>query len=197
VYAAAQLGAIGSGPFSIESVRGEKERQIASCYELLSGMSETILKCQQAGTVIGLAPHVAFDWTINDGTARGELGGIVFEARFDKPPVNGGEAWPTTLPTLGPGRWEVPPGTPLGAVMVLQLAHEEFAVFGMGITVTFAPADGMGRVGIDQVQEGQYDKHGTWRGGRWLNGDETHQGRHVRLYDGRWTMQRVTLYRHE
>ena len=53
-----------------------------------------------------------------------------------------------------------------------------------------------GKVGIDRVQEGHYAKDGTWTGGRWLNGDETHQGRHVRLYDGRWSVQRVTLYRY-
>ena len=101
----------------------------------------------------------------------------------------------TTLPTLGSGRWEAPPGTPLGSAMILQLAPDEFAIVGMGVTITFAPADGKGKVGIDRVQEGRF-ADGAWVGGRWLNGDETHQGRHVHLYDGRWTVQRVTLYRY-
>ena len=50
VYAAAQYGAIGFGPFSIENVSDEKARLIASCYGVLSGMSELILKAQQDGT---------------------------------------------------------------------------------------------------------------------------------------------------
>jgi beta-galactosidase GanA len=79
--------------------------------------------------------------------------------------------------------------------MILQLARDEFAVMGMGVTVTFAPADGKGNVGIDQVQEGHF-ADGNWVGGRWLNGDQTHQGRHVHLDDGQWTVQRVSVYRY-
>lgn len=37
---------------------------------------------------------------------------------------------------------------------------------------------------------------GEWRHLRWLNGDQTHQGRHVRLEPGRFTLQRVKLYRY-
>jgi beta-galactosidase GanA len=194
VYAAAKFKAIGFGPFSIENVDDEKARLITNCYETLSGMSDLVLKAQQEGTVIGLSPQVAFDWTIDDEPQRAELGGVVFEAQFDRPPGAGAQE-ATTLPTLGPGRWEAPPGTPLGAAMILQLSPEEFAVMGMGVVVTFSPADGKGKVGIDRVQEGRF-ADGKWVGGRWLNGDETHQGRHVHLYDGRWTVQRVTLYRY-
>jgi len=82
--------------------------------------------------------------------------------------------------------------------MILQLSDDEFAILAMGMTLTFATADGGGgKIGIDQVQEGRYDSGGMWRGGRWLNGDETHQGRHVHFPDGRWTVQRVKLYRYE
>lgn len=194
VDAAAKFGAIGVGLFSIENVDDEKARLIANCYETLSGMSDLILKAQQDGAVVGLSPRVAFDWAIDDEPQRAELGGVVFEAQFDRPPGAGAQET-TTLPTLGPGRWEAPPGMPLGAAMILQLSPEEFAVVGMGVVVTFAPADGKGKVGIDRVQEGRI-VDGKWVGGRWLNGDETHQGRHVHLDDGRWTVQRVTLYRY-
>jgi len=46
--------------------------------------------------------------------------------------------------------------------MLLQLALDELVIMGMGATVTFAPADGEGKVGIDRVQEGHYAKNGTW-----------------------------------
>jgi beta-galactosidase GanA len=194
VYAIAHFGAIGVGPFSIESVSDEKARLITSCYGVLSGMSDLILKAHQNGTVIGLSPQVAFDWKSDQQPQRGELGGIVFAARFDRPPGEG-DVDLTTLPTFGPGRWEAPPGAPLGSVMILQLGPDEFAIVGMGVTITFEPADGNGKVGIDRVQEGRF-ADGTWVGGRWLNGDQTHQGRHVHLDDRRWTVQRVSLYRY-
>jgi beta-galactosidase GanA len=193
LYAAAQFGAIGFGPFSIENVGPERAQQIADGYSLLAGLSGIILNCQQNGKAIGLSPQVAFDWTIDEQPQRGELGGIIFEARFDKPAAVG-DAPTTVLPTLGAGRWEAPPGIPQGAAMILQLSAEEFAIAGMGVTITFAPGDGKGRVGIEHVQEGRYAKDGTWVGARWLNGDETHQGRHVHLGDDAWTVQRVKLY---
>src|SRR5262249_10844982 len=102
----------------------------------------------------------------------------------------------TTLPTLGAGRWDAPPGTPRGSAMLLQLSPDEFAIVGMGVTITFAPADGNGKIGIDCVQEGHCDRDGLWKGARWLNGDETHQGRHVHFPDGQWQVQRVRLYRY-
>ncbi|GAB4108619.1 MAG: DUF5597 domain-containing protein [Phycisphaeraceae bacterium] len=194
VYAIAKHNAIGTGPFAIENVSDEKAHLIRSCYGTLSGMADLILQAQQDGTLIGLSPQVTFDWETDNNPQRGELGGVVFEADFDR--QKGGEEIDiTTLPTHGPGRWEAPPDVPRGAVMILQLAPEEFAIVGMGVKVTFAPADGQGHVGIDRVQEGRYE-NGNWVGGRWLNGDETHQGRHVHLYYGNWTVQRVTLYRY-
>jgi beta-galactosidase GanA len=195
LYALAQFAAIGCGPFSIENVNPEKERQIANLYELLGGMSAMILESQQQGKVVGLAPPVQFDWTIDDQPQRRELGGFIFEARFDKPPT-GGDTVTTVLPTLGSGRWEAPPGAPLGAAMILQVAADEFIILGRGVVITFAPAGGAGIVGIDHVQEGKYVTN-RWVGGRWLNGDETHQGRHIHLYDGAWTSQRVKLYRYQ
>jgi beta-galactosidase GanA len=196
LYAAAQFGAIGFGPFSIENVNSDREQQIADCYGLLAGMSDIILTSQQGKKAIGLSPKVAFDWTIDQQPQRGELGGIIFQAQFDNPAAIGDTAT-TVLPTLGSGRWDAPPQTPLGAAMILQLSADEFAIAGMGTIITFVPADGKGKVGIENVREGHYEKDGTWVGARWLNGDETHQGRHIHLYDGTWTAQRVKLYRYQ
>jgi beta-galactosidase GanA len=50
--------------------------------------------------------------------------------------------------------------------------------------------------GLDSVWEGSFDAHGVWVPGRLLNGDQTHQGRHVRLAPGDFQIQRVRLYRY-
>ena len=36
--------------------------------------------------------------------------------------------------------------------------------------------------------------NGEWKNILWLSGDQTHQGRHVRLEPGRFSIQRVKLY---
>jgi len=50
-------------------------------------------------------------------------------------------------------------------------------------------------VGILAADEGQY-ANGQWIQGRRLNGDQTHQGRHLRLPAGRFGIQRIKLYRY-
>ncbi len=194
VYALAHLGAIGIGPFSIETVDEEKRELFTDCYGLIAPIAARVLEAQRAGAVIGLSPQIGFDWSVDDAPQRAELAGVVFEANFDRPDT--GSDAESVLPTLGAGRWDAPPGTPLGSAMVLRLGPDEFLVLGMGVVITFAPADGQGRVGIESAQEGSFDERGEWVGGRWLNGDQTHQGRHVHLYGGRWSMQRVKLYRY-
>jgi hypothetical protein len=49
-------------------------------------------------------------------------------------------------------------------------------------------------VGLDKVTEGAY-VDGKWKEGRWLNGDQTHQGRHVQLPAGEFAAQKVTVYK--
>ncbi|MBN2370411.1 MAG: DUF5597 domain-containing protein, partial [Vicinamibacteria bacterium] len=73
---------------------------------------------------------------------------------------------------------------------------DELLFAGIGLTVTFsAPTPDHPVIGILSVEEGRYDD-GRWVRTRWLNGDQTHQGRHVHLEPGRFTIQRVKLYRY-
>jgi len=69
-------------------------------------------------------------------------------------------------------------------------------IAGTGLVVTFeANAPGLPLVGILSAQERKYVE-GQWRPRRWLNGDQTHQGRHLRLPPGKFDIQRVKLYRY-
>lgn len=87
--------------------------------------------------------------------------------------------------------------TPLPAgALVIQLGPDELLIGGIGVTVTFAATTpGDPHIGILDCEEGRYEG-GAWQHVRWLNGDQTHQGRHVRLEPGRFTLQRVRLYRY-
>ena len=195
LYAIAQLHALGASPFAIEELDPAKEQQLAACYALLQNLAPAILHAQENNALVGLAPPIAFDWSTPDAPQHATLGEIRFEAQFDRPQVApAANAQSTTLPTLGTGRWEAPPATPRGAVLILQLAPDEFLIAGAGTTITFAPAAGSGKIGIDQVQEGHFAQDGAWITTRWLNGDQTHQGRHIRLEE--WSVQRVKLYRY-
>lgn len=49
---------------------------------------------------------------------------------------------------------------------------------------------------LDSAWEGTFDTAGKWVPGRLLNGDQTHQGRHIRLAPGAFQIQRVKLYRY-
>lgn len=193
LYAIGQLGAIGTAPFAIETT--DKRPRIADCYRQLAGMSTLVLDGQRQGTILCLSPQIGFDWSVSEQTARGELAGFAFAATFESADASSGDQT-TVLPTLGMGRWEAPAGTPCGAALILQIGPEEFAVLGSEVTVTFEPADGTGKIGIEYAQEGWYEDGSVWRGGRWLNGDETHQGRHIRFPGDAWRVQRVRLYRY-
>jgi beta-galactosidase GanA len=80
--------------------------------------------------------------------------------------------------------------------LVIQTGDEEFWFAGQGITATFEGANaGAPRVGIDVAEEGAF-LDGRWVPGRRLNGDQTHQGRHIRLPPGAPQIQRVKFYRY-
>ena len=79
---------------------------------------------------------------------------------------------------------------------MIALGPDEFIFAGTSLVVTFdADTPGDPNVGILFVQEGKYT-NGQWVPGRWLNGDQTHQGRHLRLEPGRFGLQRIKLYRY-
>ena len=80
--------------------------------------------------------------------------------------------------------------------LIIATGPDEFVVAGTGLVVTFETALPSNEiVGILSAQEGKF-ANGQWVGGRWLNGDQTHQGRHIRLPAGRFDIQRVKLYRY-
>ena len=112
---------------------------------------------------------------------QARLGGYTLNVTYERP----------TLSTQGAQTADAASGG-----LAIAVGPDEFVFAGTGLTVTFeANTAGPDRVGILSVQEGKY-VNGRWEPGRWLNGDQTHQGRHLRLPPAKFHLQRIKLYRY-
>lgn len=169
---------IGFSPFAIEGIDGAGEAKLGGLYGLLESMAPEILRAQAAGRILGFSPPVTFAGAVDQTPQVQTLGGYRFTASFVDP-------WT-------PKDKQVPAEH---GGMILWLGGEDYLIAGTGITVTVEPADGKGRAGLDRVEEGMF-VDGKWAPGRVLNGDQTHQGRHIRLPPDVQGVQRVRLYRY-
>ena len=75
--------------------------------------------------------------------------------------------------------------------LILEMGRDEYLFLGTGCVATMKPADGKGRMGILSIDE--YDGLQPLRR---LNGDEDHQGRHLRIPFGETGVQRLKVYRY-
>ena len=82
--------------------------------------------------------------------------------------------------TLGWSPGSKNPRWPSGGGLIIQTADNEFIIAGTGIVVVFSSIDQNESVGILQADEGVY-ANGKWVAGRRMNGDQDHQGRHIRI----------------
>lgn len=79
-----------------------------------------------------------------------------------------------------------------GAILV-KVDKETYYIIGTGVVLTLQ-SNVPGKVyGFDRIDEGEFVK-GTWKAGRILNGDQSHQGRHVRIPEGEWGIQKFVIY---
>ena len=95
-------------------------------------------------------------------------------------------------------RRPAPPGEAAAyGALIVRGEDNSFYIVGQGVTVTVAPVDdGPPLTGLDRVEEGRFDATGAWLPGRRLNGDQTNQGRYIRLWPGPPQVQRFSLYRY-
>jgi beta-galactosidase GanA len=187
LYAVGQHDAIGISPFSIESMDEQANSVLTQSYDLLRQLSPLILERQGKGKMAGL---------LSEGPEQRQpqqlrLGDYVLYVTYERP-------------NPAPAGGQQNPGVPVAQAsnaltggLVIELGPNEFVFAGTGLTVTFdveTPGDPL--VGILSVDEVEY-RNGQWQQGRRLNGDQTHQGRHLRLPAGRFGMQRIKLYRYK
>jgi beta-galactosidase GanA len=180
-YAFGKLDAIGFGPFSIESIDTRQTNPLADAYATLTQLSPAILAAQGLGHMSGFRPRVLEDGTLIESPVTETIGNYRFTVSFIDPWTPKADQ---KIATHGG--------------LIVQTGPEDYLIGGQGIVVTFAAVGaGPPNAGIDNVWEGYFDTHGTWIPGRLLNGDQTHQGRHIRLEPGRFQVQRARFYRYQ
>jgi len=79
--------------------------------------------------------------------------------------------------------------------MIIRTGADEYTVVGIGLTLSHAASDSATQAGLLDVQE-WIARDGGWQPNRWLNGDQTNQGREVSLPTGSIGMLRVRLYQY-
>ncbi|MDP4210175.1 MAG: DUF5597 domain-containing protein [Bacteroidota bacterium] len=178
IYAIAQHKALGFSPFAIENADSTCSALMAGSYQLLNQLKDLILSKQNENIMAAALLDK------DNPRKQAKIGKYMFEFAHDYT-----FKWSAGAKKTGP--WPVTGG------MVIQIAPDEFYVVGNGIIVTFSPAQANGElVGIGYVEEGKLI-NGRWIPGRRLNGDEDHQGQHVRIVESGIDIQRVKLYNYQ
>lgn len=204
-YAIAEHDALGTSPFSIENASGAAERSITQAYAALRQLAPIIERNRGKGTMHGLLFQRKDDaTTIADGDLR-----ITAKHFFTLPwdaRATDGSPWPTA------------------GGMIIRLDTNEYIVAGCGIVVTFESdgertepknlgEDGFAasgsetvdsqkwnakqRTGILSVDQISIDENAQFHFIRRLNGDEDHQGRHVRIGVDEFSILHVKLYQYQ
>jgi beta-galactosidase GanA len=213
-YVFGKHDAIGYSPFSIEGASTEQGAgaALSRSFGLLEQLSPLIAQHQGRGTMTGVMPPAAFDGTVDESPQTVSLAGAEYtlNVSFANPPGPPTAAAPGT-PGQTPGPVSFSPGMP-GATLagaqtarapsaprggiIIMLAPNEFLIAGTGMVVTFKPnGPGAPIAGIVSADQVHYE-NGEWVRVVRMNGDQTHQGRHVALGAGEFTVQRVRLYRY-
>jgi hypothetical protein len=172
-YAFGEHQAMGFCPFSIEYLADPQNARVSKAYNLLQQMTPLILASQGAGLIRG------FLLDEENQTDTVQLGDYSFNIAHDY-------TFPWTKRTESP--W------PAAGGFIISISADEFYVGGTGVLVTFEKktADDA-KVGIGSIDEGKFIA-GSWIQGRRLNGDQSHQGRHLRIPNDEVGIQRVKLY---
>ncbi len=204
-YAFGEKDAIGFSPFSIED--SPDETKLKAAYDCLSQLTPYILKYRGTDDMSGvLFDQIERDTTfVNDGLRL--HASHFFTLPWDSRATDG-STWPE------------------GGGIIIRLAPLEYIVAGSGIVVTFDKPDAdttsrllgedgfelsgteatatprnttaqQSRIGISACDEVTVSPDGKIHYVRRLNGDQDHQGRHVRIGVDDFKILHVTLYEYQ
>ena len=181
LYAIGHYEALGFSPFSIEQVPGTsfsaKEQKLAKVYDIVNQIKPLLDINRGQNRIQG----VLLDKEVNESTFV--LGDYEFTARHTH--TYGWE------PGSESDEWE-----PAGAI-IIQTGTNEFYYAGFGVSLVARNLRNKDvRVGILKTERG-YFLDNDWVIYQHLNGDQTHQGRHIRSFLDDASIQRFVLYEYE
>ena len=168
IYAVGQHNALGFSPFGIER-RIQAGDELSQCYNMISQLMPLIGEHQ------GLNTMGAVLLTKDNPSENINFGDYIFhtDLRFDPFNLNSRSA-------------------DMGAAIFIMTAPDEFYIGGTGMSITLSQKNPEFKTGLATVEEGIFTE-GKWIPGRRLAGDDTGQGRNLRLGNG-YNVIRVTLY---
>lgn len=176
-YVIGHYEGIGFSPFSIESAADPENEPLGRMYSVLGQLTPVVAKHQ----------------------GQGRVEGVLLEREHPEAVLQMGDYKLTVRHSYTLG-YETGSGNehwdPAGAV-IIRTGANEFYLGGSGIVITFENlTDPQLNVGILKDEEGRFEG-GAWKVVRHLNGDQTHQGRHIRIFLDHISLQRFAVYNYE
>lgn len=208
-YVFGEHDAIGYCPFSIENGSDSPTASLVQSYAKLKELTPLLMKYQGKGVMNGLlfdgenkeciltyddlqltCRHnftLPWDPRATDGSEWPEGGGLVIRLNKDEY-IIAGSGLVIEFQKTGESK----------VVEAKDLGEDGFVNVG-GNSRKQQETDwkGTARVGIGTVDEVKVNRDGTWSYVRRLNGDQTHQGRHVRISVGDYSILHVKLYEYK
>lgn len=80
------------------------------------------------------------------------------------------------------------------ACIIIRQGKEDYLAIGSGVVITYEKTGSKSQVGLAKCEIVNYDDAGNMQIVRHLSGDQTHQGRHVRIPVGSYQIQHFRLY---
>ena len=165
---------LGFSPFSIESTQKPEEEPLGKMYSLIKELTPLITTNQGQDKI----KSVLLSKTESETIVR--LGKYEFTCKHDY-----------TLSWTPGARTET---WPMSNAIIIQTAENEFFVAGTGVVITAKPRENKElNVGLLKVDEGNFINN-KWTMKRHLNGDQTHQGRHINIPTNQFGIQKVEFY---
>lgn len=206
-YVFGEQDAIGFSPFSIEDASDTQDSPLVQAYAKLHDLMPVILKHQGKSEMNGLL----FDQENKERIINRDGYKITCKHYYTlpwDPKATDGSVWPE------------------GGGLLIKLNTNEYLIAGSGIAITFEKEnenkitptqnlgedgfanagestskvtkwDGETRIGIAYVDEVSISSDGNIKYLRRMNGDQDHQGRHVRIPVGKFAILHVKLYEYK
>ncbi|MCP9764255.1 GH35 family beta-galactosidase [Lacihabitans soyangensis] len=174
LYTIGHYEGMGFSPFSIESTQKPEDEPLGKMFGLIKELSPLITSNQGTGKIKGIM------LSKSDAETIVRLGKYEFTCKHDY-----------TLSWTPGARTET---WPLGSAIIIQTAENEFYIAGSGVVITTKSIENKDlNIGLLKVDEGNFINN-KWIVKRHLNGDQTHQGRHINIGTNQYGIQRVEFY---